>query len=533
MLIPMCLFRTTVVMRCSIVLLASCAIALQSFAQRPASPEQIDKALELLRRTPGVAPSPAPQPGVGLKITSNTNAVPAVAAQSNVSTNHLAADAEDRARAMLRKIMIEQPATPQATVPSTSIAPSTPTPDTAPQAVQAPAAPAPSTAPAPGDPLERARNREAVRQKALSEARNIAEQQRTTERPTPQVAGDQQRKALADAERQRELQRIEMEVEKARRERELKNAPQVAQPAPVVPQAVPAPAAPAPTLAQPATPQPAISAPQPAPAVQPIRQAPPASPKFSGLEPDMEQRARDILNQVLANTQDAQLPKNLQTPAATTPTPAPATAVRVQPAQAAVAVPAETSKPQASAAPTPIPAAPLPAAELAGDKETQARELLNRTLASLPARPPENQKPTDREAKEQVKRELRDKADAEAKARREVQRIEEESRERAQAQARQRLDAEKAQTATATPQVEPAVARTEPVPVQRTVVTRSAPQKSGKSGRDSKTATEKAAFADDPKAPKEQRLADLLTAYQQDEINAEQYHSLRRKIIAE
>jgi hypothetical protein len=820
------LSRTTAFMRCSLVLVACCAIILSIFAQQqPAPPSQIDKAVELLRQTPAVAPAPVAQPGVGLKI---TGPAPTVGSAST-PTNQLSGDSEDKARELLRKIVVgSEPSAAPAPAPAPAPSPAqvraqqqrllTPVPtrpgpvvasnvlagiaqssgststneltsdsedkaravlrkytkttETAPQTAQAPAAPAPTetsaatpapavattpapapaapavTAPQPEDAKTRARNREAIRQKALSDARKIAEQQRANQRQSPGLAAEQDRKAAADLERQRELQRIEMEVEKARQAREQKAKLQVAQPSaapaptPVAPQPTPSPIQPAPSLTQPAptvaqtpipespkpapvaapvqtpvpqapitqapvaqapavqpqvaqnpvaqpvaqqpvaqTPAPqAAPAPAPAPQVaQPLQTrpiAPGTSTRFPGLAPDMEQRARDILSQVLATTENAKMPSLASKPDAPAPqtpapqpaavpavTPAPAPAAPVTPAQNFVLPPtqtatslppdketearqllqqtlanlpsqpaAETAKPKAeigkpaqpkaevpkpapapviaatpattapaqvefpadkeaqarqllqqtlsslldrpapqaaksekplqaekpiqeqprieapkvaatpAAAPKPAEVAPTQVA-LPADKETQARQILEQTLTSLPVQSapedPKAKREAEKQMREQAKRDVLTKAEAEAKARKEVQRIEQESREQARAEAMRRIEAEKrgAQgSASASPAVQqdtaPAVATAKPSPeprvkIQPAVATAPAEKTRKKNGN------AKTPYADNPAASKEQRLADLLQAYQRDEINAEQYHTQRRRIISE
>jgi predicted membrane protein len=59
-------YRNNALMRCSI-LLAMLGLALGAWAQpQPASQEEINRALEVLRKTPAVAPPPAAKPGVPL-----------------------------------------------------------------------------------------------------------------------------------------------------------------------------------------------------------------------------------------------------------------------------------------------------------------------------------------------------------------------------------------------------------------------------------------------------------------------------------
>jgi hypothetical protein len=226
-----------------------------------------------------------------------------------------------------------------------------------------------------------------------------------------------------------------------------------------------------------------------------------------------------------------------------------------QPAPEAAKAKPEAQKPIASRElPTPAPApvvaskpvAPTttPAAELPTEKEIQARQLLNQTLSSLPVQPtpadPKAKREVEKQARDVAKREVQMKAEAEAKARKQVLQLEEESRHRAQEEARRRIEMEKRAgqgSASSTPvhqETAPVVAAVkspepQPVKVQKAVATTPAEKKkNGNSKRDTQTP-----YADNPSASKEQRLSDLLQAYQRDEINAEQYHATRRKIISQ
>src|SRR5687767_12783524 len=90
-------------MRCSILLAAS--LAMGAWAQTPPPPpsqEELNRALELLRKTPVTPPPPAAKPGVPLKVVNTP----------------LTTDMEQRAREVLQNTKVEPqppaPATPAA-----------------------------------------------------------------------------------------------------------------------------------------------------------------------------------------------------------------------------------------------------------------------------------------------------------------------------------------------------------------------------------------------------------------------------------
>ncbi len=157
-------------------------------------------------------------------------------------------------------------------------------------------------------------------------------------------------------------------------------APVPVKPAPVVPaQPIVAPPEPKPVVVQ-QTPPPVVI-PTPVPAVAPTpaeaAQTPAArtAPAFKGLAPDMEQRARGILEQVIANTKDASLP-TLATqpprPAPVIPPPQP----QPEPQNTTVA-PVPVRGPDAPSSPTvATPSKPV-SAPISSDQESKARELLN------------------------------------------------------------------------------------------------------------------------------------------------------------
>lgn len=395
-------------MRCSVLLLAS--LALSAFAQNPpASQEEINRALEVLRQTPTTAPPPTARPGVPLTIITRSNMAPAKSQAPSAATSPLTADMEQRARELLQNTKV----------------------DPRPQVVTTPGAEA----------IERAKARDEMRKQAVEETRRGLPQAPSS--PPGTLAEEQQRKAQEDIERQKNLSRIEMEVERTKLLRQQKAteaqaaktnlpAPAVAvtpatpAPAPAVavtpapvpaPAPVPPPAAPAP---QPVKPAPVVAVPPvtPPPAPEPVVVQPTPAPvpqttqtAFKGLAPDMEQRARDILNKVISNTKDATVPP-LATqpprpalvipgpqpsveaqPSTTTATPvkgpdAPAAPVVAPPPRTTVAVPITPAEPQpvpAPAAPTPSPA---PITPITPEQEAKARELLNQVnVRPAPAAP--------------------------------------------------------------------------------------------------------------------------------------------------
>jgi hypothetical protein len=111
-------YRNNGFMRCSILLAVSCAISAWAQTQ-PASQEDIDRAVELLRKTPAVAPAPSAKPGVPIKVTSTTNAAPSIVPARPLvfppSATTLSGDMERRARELLQGTTPEprtQPTTP-------------------------------------------------------------------------------------------------------------------------------------------------------------------------------------------------------------------------------------------------------------------------------------------------------------------------------------------------------------------------------------------------------------------------------------
>ena len=704
-------------MRCSIFLAMSFAIGAWAQTQ-PASQDDIERAIELLRKTPVVPPPSAKSAPPVKNTTAPSNAAPAVAT----------------------------PVRPQA--PSVSVPPVS-RPQTTPDLAT--------------EVFERAKAREEMRKQAVEETRRGLQQGQTGQPGT--LAEEQQRKAIDDIERQKNLQRIEMEVQRARLAREQKAAAQaqpaktnvaapavaaaptnapapavatvrtnvpapgvvaartntpaiavaprpakvpapkvastpprapVPTPAPVAPQPVkPAPVVPAQPVVPP--PQPAVVQQQPAPKPPPpvsapapvvVQQTPPpasppavaaqpttgpVSPTFRGLAPDMEQRARDILNQVMENTKGASLPvlaTQPPKPAAVIPgpqpppepqtaTPAPApvrgpdapvapVAATAPPAPSAPitpdqeararemlnqlltrpAVPAPASapapvivekprpvppapivttptpaavvttpavpppgvpisrdqeakarellnqlltRPTQAAAPTPVPptATPTPApapiitkaptaapqteafAPMPSDQEAKAREILNKTLSTMPATAstapavaetrnvPEN----DRRAQDDARRQARLKAEIEEETRREIARMEEESQARAREMAKRRLEDEKraqrrpqGSEGAAVPTAKPAVGaiRSTPEPAESKPVVKTAekPRRAVKNS-DSKppvNAPVEETWKDVSK-PREQRLAELLEAYRKDQVSPQHYHSERAKIL--
>ena len=625
-------YRNNAFMRCSILLAVSFAIGAWAQAQA-ATQEEIDRAIELLRKTP-VAPPPAGRTNTTTNPSTNAAAATKPQAPATVTpTSPATADMERRARELL-----------QNEKPQPHLQP----------------APSPAT-----EVIERARAREDVRQQAIQETRRGLPQTETAQPAT--LAQEQQRKSQDEIERQKNIERIEMEVQRARIAREQKAAqvlatktntpaPAVAvtpavvlTPAPVTepqPTPPPQPVQPAPVVStQPATSPPVVvqqtPAPQPAtppvvvpqqpviqptqptvvqqvPAPAPVPEATPASqrpaqaaPSFKGLAPDMEQRARDILNQVMANTEKAPLPvlaveppkpapvvpapqPQIETKPATIPTPAavrgpeaPATPAVAAPSTPAAPITADqeakarallnqlTTQPTSAAvapAPTPAPvatpevtrtvppvvitpAAPVtpkasaPASQtesLAPDQEARARQLLNQTLTTLPTPAPAATAETkfvpesDRRAQEDARRQAKLKAEIDEQTRREIARMEEESQARAREMAKRRLEEEKRaqrKPQKSEPEVKPATAvRSAPEPVQPKPTVAAKPAEKPKGGKtDAVKAPVKAPVQEtwrNASNPREQRLAELLEAYRNDQISAQQYHSERAKILA-
>ncbi|HTD88230.1 MAG TPA: hypothetical protein VK850_16765, partial [Candidatus Binatia bacterium] len=303
-------------MRCSI-LWAAVSLAISASAQtQPASQEEISRALDVLRKTPAVAPPPTARPGVPLKITTGSNAAPSTLAPGRplVAPPHsaaLTADMERRAREVLEGTRGES-RTPAIT-PAKEV-------------------------------LEKANAREEMRKQAVEETRRGVPQTATTTGPGS-LAQEEERKAQEEIDRQKNIERIEMEVQRARLAREQKTAAQG--------DAVAKTNAPAPVIAAAQTNAPSVaaattnaSAAVKTPAI--VTKTPPPEPTPT-LAADKEAKARALLEQMLKE------------PATPTAKPAPEA-----PAPPPVAKSAPTPKPAPAAAPapstaaTPTPAKPAP-----------------------------------------------------------------------------------------------------------------------------------------------------------------------------
>ena len=198
--------------------------------------------------------------------------------------------------------------------------------------------------------------REAARKRAEAEAKQRLEEQKkavpalAAPAAQPTVEGDRE-------QRERELKRIEAEVEKARKGREPATTPQPAPRAPAAPASAPAAA-----------------------------EVPPLS---NTLTPDAEVKARELLNQrtaeikvnppkptVTAAPPIAPTPVRppVATPAPAAPAPAVAVPTPVQP-QVPTTVPAPVV-----AGPSPTPSAPATTPTLSAEQEATARDLINRSL---------------------------------------------------------------------------------------------------------------------------------------------------------
>jgi len=196
--------------------------------------------------------------------------------------------------------------------------------------------------------------REAARKRAEAEARQRLEEQKKKQAVPTLAAPAAQSTVEGDREqRERELKRIEAEVEKARKTREPATTPQPAPRAPAAPASAPA--------------------------------ASEGSPLSNTLTPDAEIRAREVLNQRTAEIK-VNPPKPTVTAAPPVARPPVAAPVSIAPAPA-VAAPAPV-QPQAPvtvtapvvAAPLPTPSAPTTTPTLSAEQETAARDLINRTL---------------------------------------------------------------------------------------------------------------------------------------------------------
>src|SRR5439155_4319739 len=185
-------------MRCFILLLASlamCASAQRNDAQ-PASQEDINRALEVLHKTPIVAPAPAAKPGVPSQTGSaSTNPASVMTPAKTLPTANtmspLTRDMERRAREVLTGAKTESRPRP--------------TPNPAREA------------------LERASANEQLRKQAVEETRRGLPKAESSAQPTT-LADEEQRKAQQELDRQKNLERIEMEVQRARLAREQKAA---------------------------------------------------------------------------------------------------------------------------------------------------------------------------------------------------------------------------------------------------------------------------------------------------------------------
>jgi hypothetical protein len=193
--------------------------------------------------------------------------------------------------------------------------------------------------------------REAARQQALMEAQRAAEEKRNAGNRNLPVT---EKNALEETARQKRIAQIEAAVAQAKKDNEAKAA------SAVTPSPAPAPETPVVAPAPPAAPV-TIS--------QPTPNAPPAAPVATPvLTPELEQKARELLNQKLAEV----------------PPTAPLTvAPPVAPVEPPAAAPASVIAPPVVAAPA---AAVQPAgiqAPATSEKEAKARALLEQKLAEL------------------------------------------------------------------------------------------------------------------------------------------------------
>ena len=207
--------------------------------------------------------------------------------------------------------------------------------------IKAPVAPAPAVT----DPKalrEAAQKAEAV---ARQQANRETKQLRNDKQPANagSLAEEQELRAKAEAERQKEISRIEAEVEK-------------------------------------------------------VRQARGQSTNAPGLSPDIEKQARELLNQVMETTKDAKVPTTLVPTITTGTTPKSTKAEAGLPAITVAPAPATPVTPAAPVASQPAKPAPVAASKpistpvtipgaLTPEQERKARELLERALSQAPAQP--------------------------------------------------------------------------------------------------------------------------------------------------
>ena len=209
--------------------------------------------------------------------------------------------------------------------------------------LKAPASPAPAAAVTDPKALREAAQKAeaAARQQANRETKRLRDDKQPANANS--LAEEQELRVKTEAERQKEISRIEAEVEK-------------------------------------------------------VRQARAQSTNATGLSPNLEKQARELLNQVMENTKDAKLPTTL-VPTITTGTTPKSTkaeaglpAITVAPAPAAPVTPAAPAASQpakpATVAVTPPVATPAAAqGTLTPEQERKARELLDRALSQTPAQP--------------------------------------------------------------------------------------------------------------------------------------------------
>jgi hypothetical protein len=423
----------------------------------------------------------------------------------------------------------------------------------------------------------KAQERDAARKRAEAEARRRLDEQKAKNTPAAQpVPSAQPATDVSREQRERELQRIEAEVEKAKRRRlDGKPAPEPTTPAPRIPATTPsAPAAaeippsstltpemeaqvrqllnqktselnvaPKPTVTQ--APTPALAAPAPtilppaaAPVVTPeppavvtppVVATTPAATPMPSLTPEQEAAARALLNQ---RTEEINVARPKPT-VATVPSARPAQAVIPAPEPTRVPVPAPTPAPTIAVT-TPIPTTPpAPVPTLTPEQEAVAREMLNQKTAELSAARPSRQRtpepvivPQSAVAPPPVVQPSS------------VAAVPQPVRTPVPATAQQ-LTAEQESRALmalnqAAPQLHGAVrsnngakATEEPRTARKGTRVDNGNQKTSK--------VEPAAVATHPAGPrnKAQKLADLLEAYRADKVTPLEYHTERAKILAD
>lgn len=519
------------------VLLACLSIVAGLQAQQ-ANQQQLDQALELLRRSKAATTNVA----TNTVAVANTNRL----AITNAGEGTLAPDMESRARDMLRRALsgaktpgtTTAPTSPASAVPPTVASP-TPAPAQTLPKTQPPttaAVPPPATVPAPrtspaAAPSPQPPPAAAAPRPAETQISGISKVPSTSPSLTPEM----ERKA-------REL------LDQAHRDLVTEGVPP-RQPAP--PAAVPAPRLDPPAVRwdAPAVAPPVTAPPPPQqragptlaiapPAATPPPKSPPSAVATSSLTPEMEAKARQLLDQAIAARQPAQpitpppgqavvppparpispppaeVPRStfpatpVARPSAPGPTPAVAPPVAVQPPPAQrTPPPVQATAPAQSSVPSqPVqPSRPTPSAgvgPMTAEQEAQARSLIDEATQKL--QPEATASAPDTRARRDGER---PNAEMTNKAAREktIKDLEKEARDAAKSR----------------PESRPTARKSTPPPTRTESTASTAPATSAAPAISSSART------------KQDRLAQLLDAYRRDQIGPTEYHQQRAKILAE